>query len=83
MQGLILDFVGDESFGLFLTPTRTDIERIRALMESGNNRSLDAVDKAIKFYQTCTDTIAIKTDTLSHLRQWLIDLGKLCRWRLE
>jgi len=53
-----------------------NIERIRALMESGNSRSLESVQKAITFYEACLNTEIIDLRSLTDLRMLFHDLGK-------
>ena len=51
-------------------------ERFRALMESGNNRSVGALQKAIYYYQSCMDRRRVEADSLPALTNLLTQLGE-------
>ena len=44
-------------------------------MESGNNRSVAALQKSIDYYQSCMDKKTVEAQSLSDLRQILTSLG--------
>ena len=51
-------------------------ERFRVLMESGNNRSVGAVQKAIDYYQSCMDRERVEAESLPALTSILTELGE-------
>ena len=53
-----------------------NIERIRVLMESRNNQSLQSVQKAIDLYEGCLNIAAIDQQSLTDLHNLILNLGK-------
>ena len=57
--------------GTFETPRSINVERIRTLMESGDNRGLESIDKAFTYYQSCLegDTLEMSVKSLKDILQ--------------
>jgi len=68
-------YAGEEAKGSFDMPRIADTERIRALMELGDNMNLSSLQKAITFYKSCVDTDAVEKQSLSSLHEFLSSLG--------
>ena len=65
-----------ESVSTLSQTASVNVERIRTLMESNNNRSLYSLQKAIEYYQSCMDIQAIELQSVSKLQEVLLSLGK-------
>lgn len=66
---------GDTSTGPLESLIGGNQERFRSLVESGNNRSVEAVQKAITYYQSCMDRDTVEEQSLPALLELLNDLG--------
>ena len=67
---------GEELTGTSAITRNADTERIRVLMESGNNMSLVSLQKAITFYNSCMDTDTVEKKSHLSLHDFLSDLGE-------
>ena len=61
-------------------PRSINVERIRSLMESGNNRSVEAIAKAITYYQSCMQGMTLQ-EARTSLTEVITSLGML-NWHL-
>ncbi len=68
-------FEGKESVSTLSEIRSVNTERIRALMESGNNRSLNSLQSAITYYQSCMNILATDQKSASDLNSILHTLG--------
>ena len=68
---------GAESISTLSQTASVNVERIRALMEFENNRSLESLQKTIVFYQSCLNLPAIDQQSVPALHQILLSLGRV------
>ena len=67
---------GKGSVGPLDSLTERNQERFRVLMESGNNKNIGALQKAIDYYQSCMDWLRVEAESLPVLTNLLVQLGE-------
>jgi len=70
--------IGKSSISSLDTPINLNNERFRVLLEAGDNRSSQAVAKAINYYNSCMDTVRLEEGGLTSLITLLENLGMCC-----
>lgn len=64
----LLLHVGEGVFGRFGSPRRINVERLRTLLSPGQDKGVEAIRKAITYYQSCYqgDTLQSSVETFQN-----------------